>query len=81
MKPSDIRFTQETIQATFTNDRTLLSTLKQVLAKTVTPDSINTIHIVRIKRIKGRYYVLSEQQKTVFYKKLEDINSNKFINC
>lgn len=68
MKPSDIRFSQDSVAPTFSDGRSLISTLEELLAKTITPE---TIEYITILWHYTHYYALTGNRRLFLYKRLE----------
>ena len=71
MRPSDIRFTHDSIQYKFTDGRTLTETFRQLLRK-VTP--IENIPKMELMPNKGKWFVVRGNRRLFVYKELEKRN-------
>lgn len=71
MRPSDIRFTHDSIQYKFTDGRTLTETFRQLLRK-VTP--IENIPKMEVMPNKGKWFVVRGNRRLFVYKELEKRN-------
>ena len=69
LKPSEIRYSQDSIGGRFMDGRSLSTTLQQLLSNAVTPDTIPCIEVV-IRE--DSYYALTGNRRLFLYKKLEN---------
>ena len=76
LKPSLILYSQDNIGKTFRDGRSLSETMRQLLAKEVTPESIEAIEVTEYE---GCYYAMTGNRRLFLYKELEAANLLSYI--
>lgn len=67
LNPADIRYGQSSIRGTFSDRTSLLSTMKQLLSRQITPENLPEIEVVFYK---NNFYVTNGNRRLFLFKKL-----------
>src|SRR6218665_474357 len=70
MRPSDIRYSQDSIGSRFRDGRYLSDTFDQLLNRRISVDEVESIEVVEVRSL---YWALTGHRRLYLYRKLEDI--------
>ena len=77
LRPSNIRFTQDSIGCRFTDGKRLTDTFRELLYGLITPDDIENIEVVQYD---GVWWALTGNRRLYLYQRLQDLGVVEYIS-
>ena len=77
LRPSNVRFTQDSIGCRFTDEKRLTDTFRELLYGSITPDDIENIEVVQYD---GVWWALTGNRRLYLYRRLQDLGVVEYIS-